>query len=195
MDGNRPFEGKTEQISPPKKVKTESCSCFAEEGHTENRDVGSPDLDVTARMINDSLLVQVSAPMPVNQVSSISEFDDTIVSKNEIVKMQHLLMEVDEKLDMTNSKIQGVLNTINKICQCRSCLKALVCNLKNEDYVGAPAATNHPAPAMQSSVSRPAATSLQPALALLKKDILPPVTPPAAFLPPVKSPVVPVPKQ
>ena len=108
--------------------------------------------------------------------------------------MQHLLMAVDEKLDMTNLKIQGVLNTINKICQCRSCLKALVRNLKNEDYIGAPAATNHPALAMQSSVSRPAATSLQPTLALLKKDILPPVTLPAAFLPPFKSPVVPVPK-
>ena len=84
FDENKPLEGKAQQISPPKKAKIESGSCFAEESHTENRDDGSPDLDVTARTISDSLLVQVSASTPVNRFSSISEFDDTIVSKTKL---------------------------------------------------------------------------------------------------------------
>ena len=45
-------------------------------------------------------------------------------------------MAMDEKLDMQNAKITGVLEIVKKVCQCRSCLKALVRNLKNEDYVG-----------------------------------------------------------
>ena len=79
----------------------------------------------------------MSAASTHRSVSNLSSSDATLnVGKNEIIRLQHIIMAMDEKLDMQNAKITGVLEIVKKVCQCRSCLKALVRNLKNEDYVG-----------------------------------------------------------